>query len=76
MHANITFSDPVCKTAVISLVSLNLTQKSQNVQLELHHHNIKFQPDQIESGAYKHGRYETIWLNSLHVMSNIKVFAT
>ena len=22
-------------------------------------------------GAYKHGRYEKIWLNSLHVMSNV-----
>ena len=26
------------------------------------------------NGAYKHGRYEKIWLNSLHVMSNMKVF--
>ena len=26
--------------------------------------------------AYNHGRCENIWLNSLHVMSNIKVFAT
>ena len=28
------------------------------------------------NGAYKHGRYEKVWLNSLHVMSNDKVFAT
>ena len=27
------------------------------------------------NGAYKHGRYDNIWLNSLRVMSNIKVFA-
>ena len=26
--------------------------------------------------AYKHGRYEEIWLNTLRVMSNIRVFAT
>ena len=28
------------------------------------------------NGAYKHGRYEEIWLNSLRVMSNVKLFAT
>ena len=27
------------------------------------------------NGIYKHGRYELIWLNSLRVMSNVKVFA-
>ena len=27
------------------------------------------------NGAYKHGRYENIWVKSLHVMSNINVFA-
>ena len=27
------------------------------------------------NGAYKHGRYEQIWLNSLCVMSNAKMFA-
>ena len=26
--------------------------------------------------AYKHGRYEKLWLNSLHVMSKAEVFAT
>ena len=28
------------------------------------------------NGSYKHGRYDKIWLKSLHVMSNIEVFAT
>ena len=28
------------------------------------------------NGAYKHGRYEKIWLHTLCVMSNLKVFAT
>ena len=28
------------------------------------------------NGASKHGRYTQILLNSLHVMSNVKVFAT
>ena len=27
------------------------------------------------TGAYKHGRYKRIWLNSLRVMSSVKVFA-
>ena len=27
-------------------------------------------------GAYKHDTYEQNWLNSTHVMSNVKVFAT
>ena len=27
------------------------------------------------NGVYKHDRYENIWLYTLHVMSNIKVFA-
>ena len=27
------------------------------------------------NGAYKHGRYEKIWFNSLRVMANDKVFA-
>ena len=36
--------------AAISLVSINLTKKSpQDVQLELHHHHIKFHPDQMKS---------------------------
>ena len=26
-------------------------------------------------GVYKHGRYEKNWLKSLHIMSNVKVFA-
>ena len=25
-------------------------------------------------GAYKHGGYDKMWLKSLHVMSNIKIF--
>ena len=38
----------VCKIAVISLVSLNLTQKqSQDVQFELLPHHIKFHSDQM-----------------------------
>ena len=28
------------------------------------------------NGVYNHGRYEQIWLKSMRVMSNIKVFAT
>ena len=28
------------------------------------------------NAAYKHGQYEHIWLNSLCVMSKVKVFAT
>ena len=28
------------------------------------------------SGAYKHGKLDEIWLKSLRVMSNVKVFAT
>ena len=33
--------------------------------------------DMVEiNGAYKDGRYDKSWLNSLHVMSNIKAFAT
>ena len=28
------------------------------------------------NGAYKHGRYERIWLNNLHVMPSVKVFTT
>ena len=28
------------------------------------------------NGAYKHGWYEQIWLNSLCVMSNVKIFAS
>ena len=28
------------------------------------------------NGAYKHDRYKQIWSKSLHVVSNIKVFAT
>ena len=27
------------------------------------------------NGAYKHDRYEQIWLKSLHVMANVRVFA-
>ena len=26
------------------------------------------------NGVYKHGNYERIWLKTLHVMSNVKVF--
>ena len=26
------------------------------------------------NGTYKHGRYENNWLNSFHVMSNVKAF--
>ena len=41
------FLDAVCKTAVISLVSVTLTKKkSQDLQLELLHHYIKFHPNQ------------------------------
>ena len=43
------FWDALCKTKVISLVSLNLTLKlSQDFQLELLHHCIKFCPDQMK----------------------------
>ena len=28
------------------------------------------------NGAYKHGMYERVWLKSLDIMFNIKVFAT
>ena len=50
MHGNVNFVDAVSKTAVISLVSINLTQKqSQDVQAELFHHHIKFHPDQMKS---------------------------
>ena len=99
------FLNAVCKTAVASHVSINLTKKqSQDVQHQLLHHHIKFLPRQMKSvwkneansfalcwhcdsqawsrykmveviSAYKHGRYEKNWLNSLHVMSNVKVFA-
>ena len=29
-----------------------------------------------DNGAFKHGRCDKIWLKSLHVTSNIRVFAT
>ena len=46
MHA----FDAVSKTALISLVLINLTQKqSQDVHLELLHRHIKFPPDQMKS---------------------------
>ena len=41
------FYDAVNKTAVIPLVSI--TQKSQDVQLELCHHHIEFNPDQMKN---------------------------
>ena len=44
----------VCKTTVISLVSINLIPKlSQGVQLELFHHRIKFHPHQMKSEKMK-----------------------
>ena len=44
------FVDTVCKTVVISLVSLHFTQKKfQDVQLELLQDHIKFHPDKIKS---------------------------
>ena len=49
MHANV-FFDAVCKTAFISLVSINLTQKqSPGVQLQLLYHEIRFDPDEMKS---------------------------
>ena len=39
----------ICKTAVISLVSINLTLvQSQCVQLDFLHHHVKFHPDQMK----------------------------
>ena len=50
MHANVKFVDAVFKTAVISLVSINLTLPlSQDVKFELIHHHFKFHPDQMKS---------------------------
>ena len=50
MHANDKLFDAVSKTAVISLVSLALTQKSyQDVQNELLQNHNKFHPDQLKS---------------------------
>ena len=44
------FFDAVSKTAVIFLISLNLTQKQyQDVQLELLQHHISFHPNQLKS---------------------------
>ena len=44
------FLDPVCKTAVISVVSRNLTQQwYQDVQLTLLQQYVTFQPDQLKS---------------------------
>ena len=58
--------DKVSKTAVISHVSLNHTQKQyQDVHLELF--------DTVSNLAEK---VIEIWLKSLHVMFNVKVFAT
>ena len=50
MHANIKLFDAVSKTAVISLVSINLTQiLLKYVQLELLHHHIKVYPNHMKS---------------------------
>ena len=31
---------------------------------------------QKENGAHRHGRYDRIWLKSLHVVANVKICAT
>ena len=48
-HGEYKFFDKVCKTAIISLDPINFSQKSQDVQLKLLHHQIKFHPIQLKS---------------------------
>ena len=50
IHTNVTFFDEVCKTAFISLFSLNLTKEQYlDVTLELLQIHIKFHSDQFKS---------------------------
>ena len=50
MNANFKVFDAVCKTPVITLVSINPTQnQSQDVQHVLLHHDNKINPDQVKS---------------------------
>ena len=52
------FFDAVCKTAVISSVTLSFTpKKCWDVQHELPQHHIKFHPDQLISGRMNTTRY-------------------
>ena len=49
MQVSVTVFDAVIKIAVISFLSLNVTQKQYRaVQLKLIQHHIKFHPDQLK----------------------------
>ena len=50
MHANVKLFEAVSKTAVISLLSLNLTQNLYwDVQFDLLQHHIKLHPDLLKN---------------------------